>query len=102
MHRSICIYDAFYEEPAVLGTRATGNGGGRWLLVGPGYQEGSVAGFPADQVLRTSTVHGFLLGRISEFRGAGRGTGGCAALCTPLRLQPAPEVLAAPRGGAAA
>lgn len=70
----ISFYEAYLSEFAVVGTRATGNGGGKWLLIPPGYA-GNTAGFDASHVIQAPTAQGVVLGRIGE--------GACSVLPPP-------------------
>lgn len=62
----ISFYDSYLAEYAVVGTRNTGNGGGKWLLTPPGYT-GDTYGFDADYIIEAPTNQSVLLGRIGEW-----------------------------------
>jgi hypothetical protein len=55
---SVALLNMYSDNDAILGTRTTGNGGGRYTIVGPG-QPGSGA-----NVVRCATPHAWLLARI--------------------------------------
>jgi hypothetical protein len=55
---SVAVLNMFSDNDAILGTRTTGNGGGRYTLVGPG-QPGS-----GPNVVRVATPHAWVLARI--------------------------------------
>ena len=55
---SVALLNMYSDNDAILGTRTTGAGGGRYTIVGPG-QPGSGA-----NVVRCSTPHAWLLARI--------------------------------------
>jgi hypothetical protein len=55
---SVALLNMYSDNDAILGTRTTGNGGGRYTIVGPG-QPGS-----GPNVVRCSTPHAWLLVRI--------------------------------------
>ncbi|HEX3365525.1 DUF1254 domain-containing protein [Phenylobacterium sp.] len=55
---SVALLNMYSDNDAILGTRTTGNGGGRYTIVGPG-QPGS-----GPNIVRCSTPHAWLLVRI--------------------------------------
>jgi hypothetical protein len=55
---SVAVMNMYTDNDAVLGTRTTGNGGGRYTIVGPG-QPGS-----GPNVIRLTTPHGWVLARV--------------------------------------
>ena len=55
---SVALLNMYTDNDAILGTRTTGNGGGRYTIVGPG-QPGSGA-----NVVRCATPHAWVLARI--------------------------------------
>ena len=55
---SVALMNMYTDNDVVLGTRTTGNGGGRYTIVGPG-QPGQ-----GPNIVRLSTPHGWCLGRI--------------------------------------
>jgi hypothetical protein len=55
---SVALLNMYTDNDAVLGTRTTGNGGGRYTIVGPG-QTGS-----GPNIIRCATPHAWLLARI--------------------------------------
>jgi hypothetical protein len=55
---SVALMNMYSDNDVILGTRTTGNGGGRYTIVGPGQ-----VGQGPDTV-RLSTPHGWCLGRI--------------------------------------
>ena len=55
---SVALMNMYSDNDAILGTRTTGNGGGRYTIVGPG-QPGQ-----GPNTVRLSTPHGWCLGRI--------------------------------------
>ena len=55
---SVALMNMYSDNDVILGTRTTGNGGGRYTIVGPG-QPGQ-----GPNVVRLSTPHGWCLGRI--------------------------------------
>ncbi|GAB4812974.1 hypothetical protein N2152v2_000020 [Parachlorella kessleri] len=61
----ISFYDAYLAQFAVVGTRNTGNEGGKWLLVPPNYN-GSTAGFDADHIIESPNTQGFALARVAK------------------------------------
>lgn len=62
---SIQFIDAYTYNFAYLGSRATGNGGGRYLLAGPGWNGDTPAGI--DAVIRADTEVVFALYRTQMF-----------------------------------
>lgn len=55
---SVAVLNMYSDNDAVLGTRTTGNGGGRYTIVGPG-QPGS-----GPNIVRCATPHAWVLARI--------------------------------------
>jgi hypothetical protein len=55
---SVALLNMYSDNDAILGTRTTGNGGGRYTIVGPG-QAGA-----GPNIARCSTPHAWLLARI--------------------------------------
>ena len=55
---SVALMNMYSDNDVILGTRTTGNGGGRYTIVGPG-QPGQ-----GPNTVRLSTPHGWCLGRI--------------------------------------
>jgi len=60
-YHSFALIDAYTNNAEILGTRTTGPGPGRYLLVGPGWTGSAPAGV---RVVRSPTPQAWLLGRI--------------------------------------
>lgn len=67
-YHSVQLIDAYTHNFAYLGTRETGNGGGRFLIVGPGWRGRPPAGI--DRVIRAETAFVFAVFRTQLFEPA--------------------------------
>jgi hypothetical protein len=62
---SLQFVDGYTYNFAYVGSRTTGNGGGRYLLAGPGWQGGKPDG--VDEIIRSDTELAFVLYRTQLF-----------------------------------
>jgi hypothetical protein len=67
-YQSVQLIDAYTHNFAYLGTRETGNGGGRFLIAGPGWRGTAPAGI--DGVIRAETAFVFAAFRTQLFEPA--------------------------------